>query len=84
MRKKETDLNIIQARYQKRLDRQNNYNKTKYDHISIILNSGSKEKVLKAASNKGFKNASDYFKYLLTLDGIFLNDPEKAAGKDQE
>jgi len=84
MRKKETDLNIIQARYQKRLDRQNNYNKTKYDHISIILNSGSKEKVLQAAKNKGFKNASDYFKYLLTLDGIFLNDPEKAAGKDQE
>lgn len=84
MRKKETDLNIIQARYQKRLDRQNNYNKTKYDHISIILNSGSKEKVLQAVKNKGFKNASDYFKYLLSLDGIFLNDPEKAAGKNQE
>ena len=72
MRKKETDLKVIQERYQKRLDRQNNYNKTKYDHISIILPSGSKEVVLKACKEKGFKNPSEYFRELLKNDGVFL------------
>lgn len=73
MKKKETDLKIIQERYQKRLDRQNNYNKQKYDHLSIIFPAGSKEKILAACKEKGYKNPSEYFKELLKKDGIFLD-----------
>lgn len=73
MRQKETNLKIIQERYNKRLERQKEYNKSKYDHLSIIVPSGSKDIVLKACKSKGFKNASDYFKYLLSLDGVFLD-----------
>lgn len=77
MRKKETDLKIIQERYQKRLDRQNNYNKSKYDHISIILPSGTKEKVLAACKEKGYKNPSEYFRDLLKADGVFLDGSQE-------
>ena len=78
MRKKETDLKIIQERYQKRLDRQNNYNKQKYDHISIVLPSGAKEKVLAACKEKGYKNPSEYIRELLKTDGVFFEGPSDA------
>lgn len=74
MRKKETDLKIIQERYQKRLDRQNNYNKSKYDNISIVLPFGSKEKLLSVCREKGYKNISDYFKQLVKNDGVILEN----------
>ena len=77
MRKKETDLKIIQERYQKRLDRQNEYNKSKYDHISLVLPSGSKEVVLAACQEKGYKNPSEYFRELLKQDGVFLEGQEQ-------
>ena len=72
MRKKETDLKIIQDRYNKRLEYQNTYNKTKYDHISVIFPAGAKNIILEAAKNRGFKNASDYFKNLLQKDGVIF------------
>lgn len=83
MRKKETDLQVIKERYQKRLDRQNNYNKAKYDHISIILPAGSKETVIQACKDRGFKNPSEYFRELLKQDGVFL-DSDSGSASDQE
>ena len=77
MRKKETDLKVIQERYQKRLDRQNNYNKQKYDHISVILPAGGKDIVLQACTEKGYKNPSDYFRQLLRNDGVFLDGSQE-------
>lgn len=79
MKRKETDLKIIQERYQKRLDRQNNYNKTKYDHLSIIFPAGSKEIILTACKEKGYKNPSEYFRELLKNDGVFLDGSQAST-----
>ena len=77
MRKKETDLEVIKQRYQKRLDRQNEYNKKKYDHISLVFPAGCKEKILTACKEKGYKNPSEYFKELLRQDGVFLEEQQQ-------
>lgn len=84
MRKKETDLKIIQDRYNKRLERQNNYNKLKYDHISVIFPAGYKEVITRESQKKGFKSVSKYFEYLLKCDGVLFPDTSTAAGTDPE
>lgn len=68
MRQKETDLKIIQERYNKRLERQKEYNSKKYEYINIVLQAGKKKEIQDAAKKKGYKNANEYIKALIEND----------------
>ena len=79
MKRKETDPDKIRAMYEKRLNRQNEYNKKKYDSITLILPAGTKAELQERAKSKGFKNPTEYIRDLIARD----EKPEEIASTDQ-
>ena len=79
MRKKETDPEKILNSYNRRLEYSKEYHKKKYDHISLTVPNGEKEKILNIAINKGFKNITDYIRELIKKDSVVLPEKQQAA-----
>ena len=75
MRKKTTDEQIKADRWRKQLDRQAEYSKAKYDHISLVLPKGYKQLIQTVCSMHGYKSASEYVKHLMDMDGVCLSMP---------
>lgn len=83
MRTKETDPDIIKARYYKQLERQKAYSNKNYDHISLVFPAGSKETILNACKEKGYKNPSEYVRQLLKNDGVYLTEHERQEQEEK-
>lgn len=53
---------------EKRLARQNDYNKNNYDRLSVVLKKGEREKIETHYKSKGFSSFNEYAKHLIYND----------------
>lgn len=62
------ELEKLKAQREKRLNRQNEYNKNNYDRMSVVLKKGEKEKIELHYKSKGFSTFNEYAKSLIYSD----------------
>lgn len=67
-------LEKLEKQKRKQLDRQNKYINDNYDRIGIIVPKGQKDIINNRAIKKGFKNITEYLRYL--IDNDFKKDQE--------
>lgn len=64
------DYEKMKAQREKRLNRQNAYNKNNYDRLAVVLKKGEKEKVEKHYKSKGFSSFNAYITDLIYNDMV--------------
>ena len=73
----------LKSQKEKQLARQNNYNKSNYDRLSVIVKKGEKERIAEHFKSKGFSSFNEYACALI-YDDMGASAPQETAGKDQE
>lgn len=58
----------LKDQHNKRLARQNDYNKNNYDRLGVILKKGEKEKITEHYKKMGFKSFNEYVCNLIYND----------------
>ena len=76
-KKRMEELEEIEKKYKSRNKYINDYQKNSYDRVTVLFQKGQKSEIEKTALKKGFKNISDYIKFLVEND---KNQDEKPDG----
>lgn len=61
-------LEKLEKQKRKQLDRQNKYINDNYDRIGIVVPKGQKAIIENRSKEKGFKNITEYIRYLIEND----------------
>lgn len=62
------ELEEIEKKYKTRNKYINNYQKNNYDRVVVLFPKGTKQQLETKSQSKGFKNVSDYIKFLVEND----------------
>lgn len=71
------ELELLRARRDKQLKRQNEYARNNYDRIAFVTKKGTREKIRQHYEKKGFSSLADYFLTLAKADGCPIDPQEK-------
>ncbi len=67
------ELELLRARRDKQLKRQNDYARANYDRIAFVSKKGTRETIRQHYEKQGFKSLADYFLTLAKKDGCPLD-----------
>lgn len=71
-KKRLEELEELEKKVKARNKYLNDFQKSRYDRLVLLLPKGDKQKVENAAKNRGFRTTTDYIKSLIETD---LNNP---------
>lgn len=77
------ELEEMERKIKARNKYQNEFQKSKYDRIAVLLPKGYKPLVDKAIQNKGYRTITEYIKYLIDKDLNMSAAPDVVADHEQ-